>query len=340
MSRPNVIKVLGVGFLAVFISASPRNAVSADTILKIATLAPEGSVWLQTFEDLNAELKKKTNNEVQLKIYPGGVLGDETDMVRKMYIGQIQGAALTSAGLSGIFGEMDVFQIPFFFKTYDEIDFVLGKMDAFFKKGFDDKGYILAAWSEGGFVRLMSTVPIASLDDLRKAKVWTWADAPMAKAIFDEAGVSAIPLSLPDVLVGLQTGLVDVVYAPPSGAIALQWFTKIKYMTDVPLIYLIGGILLKKNAFEKLSPADQQVFLELCPKYMDRLKLAIRKENEEAIQVLVKHGVKIIRPSADQIEGFKQVAQKAMNRQTGKSFSEKVRDEVIAYLQEYRNQKK
>jgi TRAP-type C4-dicarboxylate transport system substrate-binding protein len=336
MNRANVIKALGVGFLAVLLLVSPRNAVSADTILKIATLAPEGSVWMQTFEDLNAELKKKTNNEVQLRIYPGGVLGDETDMVRKLYIGQIQGAALTSAGLSGIFREMDIFQIPFLFNSYDEVDYVLGKMEAFFKNGFADKGYILAAWSEGGFVRLMSTVPIASLDDLRKAKVWTWEDAPMAKAIFDEAGISAIPLSLPDVLVGLQTGLVDVVYAPPTGAIALQWFTKIKYITDVPLIYLIGGFLLKKSAFEKLPPANQQVFMELCPKYMDRLKLVIRKENQEAMQVMVKHGIKIIRPSEDQIEGFKQVSQKAMNRQTGKSFSKKVRDEVIAYLQEYR----
>jgi len=119
----------------------------------------------------------------------------------------------------------------------------------------------------------------------------------------------------------------------------LQWFTKIKYMTDVPLIYLVGGILLKKNSFEKMSPANQDVFLELCPKYMDLLKVAIRKENQEAIQVMVKHGVKIIRPSDDQIEGFKQVAQKAMIHQTGKSFSEKVRDEVIGYLREYRKQK-
>ena len=336
MSRPNVIRALAIGFLAAFLLVSPRTAASAGTTLKIASLAPEGSAWIKTFDDLNAELKKKTGNEVKLRVYAGGVLGDETDMIRKMYVGQIQGAVLTSAGLSGIFPEMDVFQIPFLFKSYQEVDYVLGKMDAFFKKGFADKGYILAAWSEGGFVRLMSTVPIASLDDLRKAKVWTWADAPMAKAIFDEAGVSAIPLSLPDVLVGLQTGLVDVVYAPPTGAIALQWFTKTKYMTDVPLIYLIGGIVLKKNAFEKLSPAHQRVFLELCPKYMERLKHVIRKDNQEAIQVMVKHGVKIIRPSEDQIEGFKKVAQKAMIHQTGKSFSQKVRDEVIAYLQEYR----
>ena len=339
MRIPNVAKTIGAGFLAVFLLVSPHIAFSEGTTLKIATLAPEGSAWVQTFDDLNAELKKKTGNAVRLKVYPGGVLGDETDMIRKMYVGQIQGAVLTSASLSGIFPEMDVFQIPFLFKSYQEVDYVLGKMDAFFKKGFSDKGYTLAAWSEGGFVRLMSTVPIASLSDLKKAKVWTWEDAPMAKAIFDEAGVSAIPLSLPDVLVGLQTGLVEVVYAPPTGAISLQWFTKIKYMTDVPLIYLIGAILIKKDAFDKLSADHQHVFTELCTKYMEQLKKVIRRENKEAIQVMTNHGIKLIHPSQDQIEGFKEVSRKATIRQTGKSFSAKVKDEVIAYLEEYRIRK-
>ena len=185
----------------------------------------------------------------------------------------------------------------------------------------------------------MSTVPISSLDDLKKAKVWTWEDAPMAKAIFDAAGVSAIPLSLPDVLVGLQTGLVEVVYAPPGGAISLQWFTKTKYMTDVPLIYLIGGIVIKKDLFNRLSPAHQLVLLELCPKHMDRLKLLIRKENQEAIHVMAKHGVQLIRPSVNQVAEFKAVSKKAMQRQIGKSFSAKVKNEVIRYLEEYRMSK-
>jgi TRAP-type C4-dicarboxylate transport system substrate-binding protein len=180
---------------------------------------------------------------------------------------------------------------------------------------------------------------MASIGDLRKAKVWTWEDAPMAKAIFDAAKISAIPLSLPDVLVGLQTGLVDVVYAPPSAAISLQWFTKIKYMTDMPLMYLIGGVVVKKNVFEKLSPAEQQTLLELFPKYMAELKLVIRKENQEAIKVMVKHGVKLVEPSKDQITEFKQVATNAMEHQTGESFSQKVRDEVIGHLKAFRKSK-
>ncbi len=325
-----------IALAALLLISTGGVAVSKTAVIKIATLAPEGSAWTEIFNDLNAELKTATNNGVRLKIYPGGVLGNEKDMIRKMYVGQIHGALLTSAGLSTIFDEMDVFQIPFLFNTYDEVDYVLKKMDGFFKKGFADKGYILPSWSEGGFIRMMSTQPIASLDDLKKAKIWTWEDAPMAKAIFYEAGISAIPLSLPDVLVALQTGLVEVVYAPPSGAISLQWFTKTKYMTDFPLMYLIGGIVIKKNIFTKLSPEHREILLALCSKYMDILKLEVRKENQEAIEVMAKHGVKLIRPSEEQIAEFKDLSIRTMNRQIGKSFSEKIKDDVIGYVEEYR----
>lgn len=320
----------------ILISGGGGEAASQAITIKIATLAPEGSTWTENLNDLTAELKEATNNGVRLKIYPGGVLGNEKDMIRKMFVGQIHGALLTSAGLSTIFDEMDVFQIPFLFNAYDEVDYVLKKMDGFFKKGFADKGYILPSWSEGGFIRMMSTRPIVSLDDLKKAKVWTWEDAPMARAIFYEAGISPIPLSLPDVLVALQTGLVDVVYAPPSGAISLQWFTKAKYMTDFPLMYLIGGIVIKKSIYKNLPGDYQQILQTLCSKYMDRLKLEIRKENQEAIKVMASHGVKLIRPSAPQINEFKSLSTKAMNRQIGKSFSKEIKDEVIGYLDEYR----
>ena len=339
MNKPKLIQMISISFLAVILLIAPHGAAAKTTTLKIATLAPEGSAYIQALNELNAELKQKTNNAVRLRIYPGGVLGDEKDMRRKMHVGQIHGAVLTAAGLSGIYSEMDVFQIPFLFEGFDEVDYVLEKMDTFFKKGMQDKGYILLGWSEAGFIRLLSTHPIASLDDLRKAKVWTWEEAPMAKAIFDEASISAIPLSLPDVMVGLQTGLVEVVYAPPSSAISLQWFTKTKYMTEVPLIYLIGGIVLRKNVFKKLSSDHRQVLMQLCAKYMDQIKLAVRKENQEAIKVMAKHGVKLIYPSEDQIEEFKIISQKAMHNQTGKSFSARVKNEILTYLEEYRKGK-
>ena len=336
MIRSAMIKIVGLIFVTCILMVSPANSTAKTLVIKLATLAPEGSSWIETFKSIDKEVREKTDKQVRFKFYPGGVLGDEKDMLRKMHIGQIHGAALTSAGLSAIFNEMDVFQIPFLFESYNEIDYVLKEMDTFFRKGFDKNNYILLGWSEGGFVRLMSTTPVATLDDLRKVKVWTWADSPMTKVIFDEANVSAIPLSVPDVLVGLQTGLVDLVYAPPIGAISLQWFTKIKYMTDINLIYLIGAVVIKKKVFDKISPAHQKILMDVCQRQMARLKITIRKENQEAIQVMIKHGVKIITPSPEQVAEFKKVSAKAMQRIEGKSFSKKVRDEVTANINTYR----
>ena len=336
MIRSAVMKIAGLSFIALSLMMPPAASVAKTLEIKIATLAPGGSSWMQTFHSIDAEVREKTDKQVGFKFYPGGVLGDEKDMLRKMHIGQIHGAALTSAGLSAIFNEMDVFQIPFLFESYHEVDYVTEEMGAFFQKGFDENGYILLGWSEGGFVRLMSTTPVATLDDLRKVKVWTWEDSPMTKAIFDQANVSAIPLSVPDVLVGLQTGLVNVVYAPPIGAISLQWFTKIKYMTDVNLIYLIGGLVIQKKVFNKISPDHQKILLETCRRRMNELKTTIRKENQEAIQVMVKHGVKIITPTPAQVADFKKVSDQAMQRLEGKSFSKKIRDEVITKIEAYR----
>jgi TRAP-type C4-dicarboxylate transport system substrate-binding protein len=311
-------------------------AAESSVTIKLATLVPEGSSWMKTFKTLNSEVMKKTESRVQFRIYPGGVLGDERDMLRKMKIGQIHGAVLTTGSLSSLFKEVDVLQVPFLFQKYEEVDVILKKMDAFFRKGFEESGYIFLSWSEGGFINLMSTVPIASVADMKKAKVWIWEESPMAKAIFDEAGVKAIPLSVPDVLVGLQTGLVDVVYIPPTAAISLQWFTKIKYFTDVPLSYLTGGAVVKKEIFKGLSPSDQNVVMETFQRQFEELKGVTRNENQEAIKVMTKQGVKVIVPSKDQLDEFKRLSAKAMGKITGQTFSKKVLEEVTSSLEQYR----
>jgi TRAP-type C4-dicarboxylate transport system substrate-binding protein len=316
------------------VSATPVTA--KPVVIKLATLAPEGSSWIETFNAINAEIQQKTGGQVRCKLYAGGVLGDEKDMLRKMHIGQIHAAALTSAGLSAIFNEMDVFQIPFLFESKGEVDFVLSEMDPFFRQGFDQNNHVLLGWSEAGFVRLMSTKPVATLDDLRKVKVWTWEDAPMTRLIFEEARVSAIPLSVPDVLVGLQTGLVDVVYAPPSGAISLQWFTKIRYIIEVKLIYLIGGVIIKKKVFNKIAPEHQKIVRDVWQRQMSRLKQTIREENQEAMQVMIKQGIKIITPTPEQVEEFRNVSARAIQRLEGKTFSRKVQDEVTTKIETYR----
>jgi TRAP-type C4-dicarboxylate transport system substrate-binding protein len=340
MGRGDLIKGLALSLLIVLFFNQSVMGAEKTFLIKMGTLAPEGSSWMKTFNTLNAEVKKKTENKVQFRIYPGGVLGDEMDMLRKLKIGQIQGAALTSAGLSTFFKELDVLQIPFLFQTYEEAEATLRRMDPFFRKGLEDNGYVLLGWSEAGFIYLMSTVPVASLADIKKAKVWIWEDSPMSKAIFDEAGVKAIPLSIPDVLVGLQTGLVEVVYAPPAGAISLQWFTRIKYLTDVPLIYLAGGVIVKKDLFKQIPQTSQNFILQSFQQHLDQLKIITRNENRDAIKVMVKNGVKIITSSKSQIDEYKRLSNNAMGHISGQTFSKKTLDEITSFLESYRRGEK
>jgi TRAP-type C4-dicarboxylate transport system substrate-binding protein len=330
----------GFGLLVSLFFIPSAMGAEKDTIIKIATLAPEGSSWMKALNLLNTEVMKKTEKRVQFRVYPGGVLGDEMDVLRKMKIGQIQGAVFTAGGLSSLFKEIDVLQIPFLFQKYEEVDIVLKKMDPFFRKGLEESGYTLLGWSEAGFVYLMSTLPMSSVVDLKKGKVWTWEESPMSKAIFDEAGVKAIPLSVPDVMVGLQTGLVDVVYAPPTGAISLQWFTKIRYLTDLPLAYLAGGIVVRKDTFKQIPPSYQNFILESFQTHLDTLKTVTRKENREAIEVMTKQGIKLVTSSKDQIDEFKRLSNKAMSHLGNQSFSKKVLDEVTSILEGYRRGEK
>ena len=340
ITRHTAYYKVGVILIAFLLCLSPDNGAAKSVLIKIATLAPEGSAWMETFNSLKSEILKKTDKGVRLRIYPGGVLGDEKDMLRKLHIGQIHGAVLTSSGLSSLFGEIDVLQVPFMFETYEEVDHVMAKMDPFFRKGFADNGHVLVGWSEAGFVRLMSTTPVTDLNDLRKMKVWTWEDAPMSKAIFDEAEVAAIPLTVPDVLVGLQTGLVDVVYAPPAGAISLQWFTKVKYLTDVPLNYLVGAVVIKQKVFDRIAPAHQEVVLESFRTRMATLKIQIRDENREALKVMQKQGVKILKPTPEAVAEFNRLSNRAVQRPGAVAFTPKVLDEVNGYLEGYRKANK
>jgi TRAP-type C4-dicarboxylate transport system substrate-binding protein len=326
--------LLGCGLMA------PAAWGQTPVVIKFATLAPEGSSWIQVFKAAADEVQQKTGSAVQFKIYAGGVMGDERDMVRKMHIGQLQAAVLTSAGLSAIYSEVDVLQIPFLFHTHEEVDHVIGKMDAFFKKGMAGNGYVLLGWSEAGFVHLMSVVPGETIDQLKKARVWIWNDSPMARAIFDEAGVSGVPLSIPDVLVGLQTGLVDVVYASPSGAIALQWFTRVKYLNDVPLMYLSGGLVVKKESFEKIAPENQARVQEIFQRHFARLKGIVRKENQDAVNVMRKQGIQLVTPAPDQVAEYKRISDKAMSKEDGHKFSAPVREQVNAIIKAYRGGQK
>jgi TRAP-type transport system periplasmic protein len=316
----------------------PTFARAQAVVLKIGTIAPEGSSWVKAFREINKELDQKTNKQVSLRVFPGGILGDEEDMLRKIKVGEIQGALLTGGGLGVIFRDIKILTIPFLFQNYQEVDAVLGRMDSFYQKGLLDNGFKSMGWAEQGFVYLLSKEPIRNAADLKKGKVWIWEDTAMGRAVFKELGVNAIPLPVTDVLMALQTGMVDTVYSSPLAAIAVQWFTKVSYMTDVPLVYSAGAMVLKKSDFEKIAPAQRPIVETAFSRQLTPLKDQLRKENEKAIQVLQGKGIKLISPSARDVKELQALCFKGIATLGEDQFSKKTLDEVRNFLKTLRKE--
>ena len=248
---------LGVNILALILLATvlafPASA--QNVVLKLGTLAPEGTNWVKAFREINQEMEQKTNKQVTLRVFPGGILGDEEDMLRKVKVGQIQGALLTGGGLGLIFKDIKILAIPFLFQNYREVDALLGKMEGFFQKGFQDNGFKSLGWAEQGFIYVFSKEPIKKVSDIRRGKVWIWEDTAMGRAVFDELGINPIPLSIPDILMALQTGMIDTIYSSPLAAISMQWFTKVSWMTDMPLAYSAG-----RRGLPEIRPGEDSGF--------------------------------------------------------------------------------
>jgi len=328
-----------IGGILIFLFFGYQASAAADGeqfTIKLATLAPEGSPWMNTFRKVSDEIKRKTEGKVKLKAYPGGVLGGDRDMLRKIRIGQIHGGGFTGMGLGSVNRDIFVMEIPFLFQNYGEVDHVLGKIDDQFRKGFEKKGYVLLNWSEIGFVYMLSNVPITSVKDIKGTKVWLWEGDPIASPVLRKAGVTPIPLGIPDVLMALQTNLIDVVYASPLAAIALQWFTKVKYMTNLPLIYSLGGVLVSKRMFGKIPSNLQKIVKEVFEYHSSLLNKRTRRDNDEAIRVMAKQGIKLVTPTDEETEEFKRISNEAIDELGNKVFSKDVLAEVRSHINQHR----
>ncbi len=312
---------------------------AAPKIIKFATLAPQGSTWLNVVNDVSEELKEKSDGKLRLKIYAGGVAGDEKDVLRKMRIKQIHCAGFTGVGLGEILNEVRVFDLPFVFKAYDEIDFVRNALNERFEKGFEKNGYILLGWTDVGFVYFFSNIMIDSMDALRSTKMWIWEGDPVAKALFDAIKLRPVPLSITDVMTSLQTGLINSVYVSPLGAVALQWFTKVKYMLDVPLANAVGAILISKKVYNSMEPDMQTLLKSTFKKHMERLTKMTREDNKGSIEEIKKYGVEVISLDSKSAVEFDQVSKTVSDSVSGTVFPAELIDSVNTNIKEYRNLK-
>lgn len=285
---------------------------SQATTLKIATIAPDGTSWMSEMRRGAEKIKARTDGRVEFRFYPGGIMGNDKSVLRKIRAGQLQGGAVTGGGLAEIYPEANVYSLPFLFRNYSEVDYVRERMDPVLLEGIKQKDFISFGLSEGGFAYLMSISPIAGLDDLKGHKVWVPEGDEISRAAFEASNISPVSLPLTDVLTGLQTGLIDTVAGSTIGAIALQWHTRIKYLTDAPLAYLYGSMVVKRQAIEKLSPADQQVVQEVMSSVFSRLNKLNREDSENALQAMRAHGIEVVTPDPQDREEWRKSVDAAM----------------------------
>ena len=305
--------------------------------IKIATISPEGSVWMEKMREGAEELARKTDNRVQIKFYPGGVMGDDKAVLRKIRIGQLQGGAFVSGSLSQFYPDNQIYSLPLFFRSFKEIDYVREHLDKQIIDGFEKGGFIIFGLAEGGFAYVMSKVPIQTVEDMRRQKVWIPDNDSMILEAIKAFDITPIPLTIADVRAGLQTNLINTVTTPPIGALALQWHTQIKYLMDEPFLYIYGVLAVDRKMFKKISPGDQQTFREIMGEVFKALDRRNREDNIKAVEALHKQGIEFIKPTSEALKKWRKDALEVPNRlvKAGK-LSQKMVDTLESLLKEYR----
>lgn len=283
-----------LALLAVLAIAVPAQAA---VVLKIATLSPDGSSWMRKMREGAAKVAQATDQRVRFKFYPGGVMGNDMAVLRKIRVGQLQGGAFSGGTLAGYYSDAQIYSLPMMFKSLAEVDHVRQHMDTTIVEGLKENGFVTFGLADGGFAYVMSRHPVDRIDGLRNVKAWIPAHDKMIMEAMKGFGINPISLPIADVRTGLQTGLIDTVAISPVGAIVLQWHTQVKYLTKIPMVYIYGILAVDRKAFNRIAPADQVVVRQIMEQVWREMDAMNRRDNAKALEALQSQGIQFIEPS-------------------------------------------
>ncbi len=280
---------------------------AAGQTLKIATVAPEGSSWMKDMRAGAEAIAQHTDGRVKFKFYGGGVQGNDKQVQRKMRTGQLHGGAFTSGGLNKFQADADLFALPLLFGSIEEARYVRGELEPELRNRLEDAGYVNFGFAAAGFAYMMSNKPMSTLSDMDGQKVWIPEGDPAGFAALRALGVAPVVMPITDVMTGLQTDLLDSVSVPPVGAVVFQWFTRLKYVTDVPVAYVYAALLIDRRAFSRLSEDDQRVVREVMEGIYRKFDQNGVKENRQAMEALMENGLEMVEPLAPEIAGWRDI---------------------------------
>ncbi len=312
--------------------------------IKLGALSPEGTSYMILANQAKEEFEKLTNKEVKIVWYAGGVMGDEPEMVRKIRIGQLHGGGFTGYGLGVVEPSVRIFELPGLFKSYEEFFYVQSKLEDEIKKRFEEKGFELITFFPIGFVYIFSDRPIQKLEDFNGVKLWVWSGDPLAAEVAKslQGYAQLVNLAIPDVLTGLQTGMINAFYNLPYGAAALQWANYIKYMIDYPITLSLGGVVVSKKAMEKLKPEYRAELVKLI---RDKFKIASKSlvdENTKSVEEFKKKGIKLLSLPEDSpdLKKFLDIFFKIHEKFKGELYPPELYDKLLKIVNEYRKENK
>ena len=307
---------------ALLIPIAPRPAAAAAKTIKLATIVPAGSVWDKELKNLAADVQKRTEGRIALRVYPGGVAGDDPDVVRKMRLGQLQAATLTVDGLTELDKGFALFSVPRFFASFEELFHVAHDLQPMLAQRLDKEGFVFLGWGYGGWVYLFSKQPVYTPADVKKLKLFVWAGDNRMVQWWKNNGFHPVPLASTDMMTGLQTGMIEALPAPPLAAVALQWYRQAPNMLELPFGQLIGATVITKKSWEQLTPTDQATLRELAKAMQTRLEQAIPSQDKQAVEEMKRRGLTVTKP--------KDAAQMKLWEQAAAEFAASSRENVPA----------
>lgn len=319
--------IVGLCLFICFI-CSTSHALSAVN-LKLAFLAPEGVTWTKNIEKMAKDIEEKTQKRVTFKFYFGGVSGDESDMLRKVRSSQLSGGMFTGKTLGDIDKDTRALEIPFTFqKKPEKAISSLQEMAPTFSSSLEKKGFHSLGFLEVGHVYLGTTKHIKNLDGLKGSKIWIWEGDKIAEAMIESLQLVSVPLSLPDVLSSLSSGIIDAAYAPPLGMTALQWHTKIKYIINHPLAYATGALIVSMKEWNKISKEDQNLINSIAKTYLDEANAQTHKDNLDTLEEFSKLGIQLIEFPKSDIEKVSGMRKQVVEKLSKNFFSSQILQKV------------
>lgn len=336
MTRPTDTLIKLLGLYAVVALGSARAAQAENLEFRIATLAPSGSPWMEVLDKAANETKNKTGGRITLKYFEGGQQGDERDFVRKINLGQLDGAAVTAVGLSMIDESIRVLELPMMFESAEEFDYVADKLWPYFQKKFEAKGFRLNDRGEVGWIYFLSKARVEKLADLRGQKLWLWGDDQLVGTVFKKLGLNGVPLGVPEVDAALTSGKIDACYGSPVAAVALQWYSKVRFMTSMPMSFAMGATVISTKAYKKLTADDAKVLEDISRANAKKLRKVIRKANEDAKGTMSRKGVTVVPTPIAMVDEFTKMANEIWSELAGKIYSKEELKMVLDARDEYR----